>query len=391
MTAALEHVRVVEFTNYVAGPFAGLLLADLGADVIKIEMPPQGDPYRAWESGTYSSAFYAHNRNKRSIVLDLRKPRGLEVARALAEKADVLIENSRVGAMDRLGLGYETLRQVNPRLIYCSITGFGSTGPSVDRPGYDTLGQAMSGLLSQLTDVDRPEPMGISLSDHLAGMYAAYGILGALMARETTGVGQRVDTSLLQSSIGIVGENLTRYLASGEVLTRASRVRTAQVFAFTAQDGKPFVIHLSSPDKCWLALLDAIGRADLAPDPRFVTRAARQQNREVIQELLDGTFAQGSRADWLAKLQAHDVPCGPISTLDEVAVDPQVAEIGMVQDVTHPSAGTMRVVRSGVTLRDTPLRMTAAPLLDEHRAEILAEAGFAADYLETGADTVQRA
>src|SRR5207244_828162 len=244
---------VVEIASYVAGPFAGLLLGDLGADVVKIEMPPLGDPYRAWESGTYSSAFYAHNRNKKSILLDLRTPRGLEVARALAERADVLIENSRVGAMDRLGLGYETLRQANSRLIYCSITGFGATGPYVDRPGYDTLGQAMSGLLSQLTDVDHPEPMGISLSDHLAGSYAAYGILGALMARERSGQGQRVDTSLLQASVGIVGENLTRYLASGEVLTRESRVRTAQVFAFTDRAGAPFVLHLSSPDKLRLA------------------------------------------------------------------------------------------------------------------------------------------
>ncbi len=382
MTTALEGIRVVEITNYVAGPFAGLLLADMGADVVKVEMPPLGDPYRAWESGTYSSTFYAHNRNKRSILVDLRTPRGLEVVRALAQQADVLIENSRVGAMERLGLGYEALRETNPRLIYCSITGFGSTGPYIERPGYDTLGQAMSGLLSQLTDLDRPEAMGISLSDHLAGSYAAYGILGALMARERTGEGQRVDTSLLQASIGIVGENLTRYLASGEVLTRESRVRTAQVFACTDQVGAPFVIHLSSPDKFWLALLDAIGHSELASDPRFATRAARQENREAVQELLNGVFATGSREEWLARLQAHDVPCGPISSLDEVAADPQVQHLGIVQEVTHPDVGAMRVVSSGVSLGGTPLRLGPAPLLDEHRAEILAQLGLALDYLD---------
>jgi crotonobetainyl-CoA:carnitine CoA-transferase CaiB-like acyl-CoA transferase len=381
MTSALEGIKVVEIANYVAGPFAGLLLGDLGAEVVKIEMPPGGDPYRAWETGTYSSAFYAHNRNKRSIVLDLRNPKGLEVARALAERADVLIENSRVGAMERLGLGYDALREKNPRLIYCSITGFGSTGPYVDRPGYDTLGQAVSGLLSQLTDMQQPQPMGIALADHLAGLYAAYGILGALAARDRTGEGQRVDTSLLQASIGVVAENLTRTLASGEALTRESRVRTAQVFGFTDRDGRPFVIHLSSPEKFWLSLLDAVGHPELASDPRFATRPGRQANREAIEELLSGIFAQGTREEWLERLQAHDVPCGTLSSLDEVIADPQVQHLGLIQEVSHPQIGPMQVVASGVSLGSTPLHLSAAPQLDEHRGELLQELGFPADYL----------
>jgi crotonobetainyl-CoA:carnitine CoA-transferase CaiB-like acyl-CoA transferase len=383
MGAALEGTHVVEIANYVAGPYAGMLLGDLGAEVIKVEMPLEGDPYRAWEAGLYSSAFYAHNRNKKSIVLDLRSARGREVAQALARRADVLIENSRVGAMDRLGLGYAALSQVNPRLVYCSITGFGGSGPDSERPGYDTLGQAMSGLLSQLTDMDRPEPMGISLADHMAGLFTAYGALGALMAREHTGLGQYVGTSLLQSSMALVAENLTRYLASGEVLTRASRARTAQVFAFKDRDGAPFVIHLSSPDKFWQALLDAVGRSDLAGDPRFATRAARQQNREAVQELLDGIFAQGTRAEWLDRLQAHDVPCGPLSALNEVVEDPQVQHLGMIQEVAHPAEGAMRVVKAGVSLGSTPLRLGAAPVLDEHREEILVDLGFPPDYLAT--------
>jgi crotonobetainyl-CoA:carnitine CoA-transferase CaiB-like acyl-CoA transferase len=381
MTSALEGIKVVEIANYVAGPFAGLLLGDLGAEVVKIEMPPGGDPYRAWETGTYSSAFYAHNRNKRSIVLDLRNPKGLEVARALAERADVLIENSRVGAMERLGLGYDALREKNPRLIYCSITGFGATGPYVDRPGYDTLGQAVSGLLSQLTDMQQPQPMGIALADHLAGLYAAYGILGALAARDRTGEGQRVDTSLLQASMGVVAENLTRTLASGEALTRESRVRTAQVFGFTDRDGRPFVIHLSSPEKFWLSLLDAVGHPELASDPRFATRPGRQANREAIEELLSGIFAQGTREEWLERLQAHDVPCGTLSSLDEVIADPQVQHLGLIQEVSHPQIGPMQVVASGVSLGSTPLHLSAAPQLDEHRGELLQELGFPADYL----------
>lgn len=381
MAAALEGIRVVEIANYVAGPYAGMLLGDLGADVVKIEIPPEGDPYRAWESGLYSSAFYAHNRNKKSIVLDLRSARGREVARSLAQGADVLIENARAGAMDRLGLGYYALRQLNPRLVYCSITGFGDSGPYVERPGYDTLGQAMSGLLGQLTDLEHPEPMGISLSDHLAGLFAAYGVLGALMARERTGVGQHVETSLLQASVAVVAENLTRYLASGEALTRASRARTAQVFAFIDRAGAPFVIHLSSPDKFWLGLLDAVQRSDLATDERFATRAARVQNRAAVQRLLDEIFATGTRNEWLARLQAHDVPCGPISTLAEVAEDPQVQYLGLVREVVHPTEGPMRVMGAGVTLGLSPLQMSAAPVLDEHRETILAEIGLPPDYL----------
>jgi crotonobetainyl-CoA:carnitine CoA-transferase CaiB-like acyl-CoA transferase len=240
----------------------------------------------------------------------------------------------------------------------------------------------MSGLLGQLTDLDSPEPVGISLSDHLAGIFAAYGVLGALMARERTGLGQRVDTSLLQASTAVVAENLTRYLATGEALTRASRARVAQVFAFKDRGGSPFVIHLSSPDKFWLALLDAVGRRDLAADARFATREARQSNREAVQELFDKVFATGTRQDWLARLQAHDVPCAPLNSLDEVVADPQVHHLGLVADVTHPAMGSMKVMRGGVNLQSTPLRLGAAPTLDEHRDAILAELGFPPGFLD---------
>ncbi len=381
MVAALEGIRIVEFANYVAGPYAGMLLADLGAEVTKVEQPPHGDPFRSWETGNYSSTFYSVNRNKRSIMLDLRSPHGLDVARNLVSRADVLIENSRVGAMDRLGLGYEQVSQKNPRLVYCSITGYGPTGPYVDRPGYDTLGQAMSGLLSLVTDVDDPQPIGISLSDHLGGVFGCYGILAGLAARERTGRGQRVDTSLLQASVAFTAENMTRYLETGQVPARATRVRSAQVFAFRDQAGAPFVIHLSSPEKFWLGLLKAVGRTELSDDPRFATRAARQKNREALVEILNASFETGTRDEWLTRLRAEDVPAGPLNTMDEVAADPQVQHLGMIQEVTHPQQGTMRVVGSGIKLGSTPTVIGPAPVLNEHCAEILEGLGYSADFL----------
>jgi formyl-CoA transferase len=382
MTSALEGVRVVEFASYVAGPYAGMLLGDLGADIVKIEPPPHGDPFRGWETGNYASTFYSMNRNKKSIVLDLRSPRGLEVARALVDRADVLLENSRVGAMDRLGLGYEALRETNPRLIYCSITGYGPSGPYAHRPGYDTVGQAMSGLLGLLTDLDEPQLMGISLSDHLGGVFGAYGILAALAARERTGVGQRVDTSLLQGSLALMGESMSRYLATGNVPTRATRAQNAGVFAFTDQDGAPFVIHLSSPVKFWRALMATIGRPELADDPRFATRGARQRNRAELNGILREAFRTGSREEWLARLEAQDVPCGPLYTLDEVAADPQVQHLGMVREFTHPTEGTKQIVGNGVLFGSTPTVLAPAPVLDEHREVILTELGLPSSYLD---------
>jgi len=382
MTSALEGIRVIEIASYVAGPYAAMLLGDLGAEVIKIEPPPAGDPYRGWENGSYSTMFYAANRNKKSIVLDLRSPPGAEVARKLIDSADVLIENARVGAMERLGLGYESLKATNPGLVYLSITGFGPSGPYVHRPGYDTLGQSMSGLMSLLTDLDAPEVMGMSLSDHLAGLYGAYGILGALAAREKTGRGQRVDTSLLRASIAFVGESLTRHLATGDVPLRETRVRSAQVFAFKDRSGLPFVIHLSSPEKFWEGLLAAVERPELATDPRFVDRTARQRNREALVDILQPIFATADRDHWLARLEAEDVPAGPMNTMDEVVADAQVQHLGMFREAQHPTEGALKLVASAVELEGTPLRMEPAPTLDQHRGEILAELGLSSNYVD---------
>ena len=379
---ALAGVRVVEFASYVAGPYAGALLSDLGADVVKIEVPPRGDPYRGWSSGNYSAMFCSLNRSKRSVLADLKSERGLEVARSLVAGADVVLENSRVGVMDRLGLGYDDVRGLNPRLVYCSITGFGLDGPNAHRPGYDTIGQATSGLMSLLTDLDDPQPMGISLSDHLAGLFAAYGILAALAARERTGEGQRVDTSLLQSSTSFLAENMARFLRDGgQPPTRRTRARTAQVYAVKDEHGVPFVIHLSSPDKFWRALLTAMGREDLVDDPRFADRKQRISHREDIQALMDETFSTGSREEWLKRLWAADVPAAPLNSLADVVEDEQIRHLGLVTEVEHPTEGSLRLLGSGVNLHGTPTRMGPAPVAGENTAEVLAELGLPEDYL----------
>jgi crotonobetainyl-CoA:carnitine CoA-transferase CaiB-like acyl-CoA transferase len=386
--SALTGVRVVELASYVAGPYAGALLADLGADVVKVEVPPRGDPYRGWASGNYSAMFCSLNRGKRSVLADLKSERGLTVAHALVERADVVLENSRVGATERLGLGWEQVRERNPRLVYCSITGFGLSGPDAARPGYDTVGQATSGLMSLLTDLDDPQPMGISISDHLAGIFAAYGVLAALAARERTGEGQRVDTSLLQSSTSFLAENMARYLHDGgKPPTRRTRARTAQVYAVRDHAGAPFVVHLSSPDKFWRSLLAAIDREDLLDDPRFADRKGRIEHRDDIQALLDGTFATGSRADWLKRLAAADVPSAPLNTLADVVEDEQIGHLGMIREVEHPTEGRMRLLGSGVNLHGTPTTIGAAPLAGEDTAAVLAELGLPDGYLDPVDDT----
>jgi crotonobetainyl-CoA:carnitine CoA-transferase CaiB-like acyl-CoA transferase len=382
MSGALEGVRVVEFANYVAGPYAGGLLADLGADVIKVESPPNGDPYRGWANGNYSAMFCSLNQNKRSIVLDLKSARGMEVARALCARADVVIENLRPGAMERLGLGYEDLKVGNEGLIYCSITGFGIDGPYSSRPGYDTVGQAMSGLMSLLTDMDDPKPMGTSLADHLGGLFAAYGILAAYAARTRIGLGQRVDTSLLQATASIIAENFARFLHDGGTPpTRRTRAKTAQVYAVTDQHGAPFVVHLSSPDKFWRALLAAIDRNDLLDDPRFGDRVSRIEHRSDIESILREAFAKGDRATWLERLRAADVPSAPIYDLNEVIEDEQVRHLGLVETVEHPTEGRMRMLGSGVNLHGTPTRTGPAPLANEHAQEILSELGLVSEQL----------
>ncbi|HYM18313.1 MAG TPA: CoA transferase [Micropepsaceae bacterium] len=374
---ALEGITVLEFASYVSGPYAGMMLADLGAEVIKIESPDGGDPFRGWGAADYSATFGSVNRNKKSVVLDLKDGKGLQAARVLAESADVLIENFRVGTMDRLGLGYDALKAKNPRLIYASITGFGPSGPYADRAGYDTVGQAMSGLLSVLTDLNNPKPMGISLSDHLTGMMAAYGILGALMARERNGKGQRVDTSLLSATIAFLGENAARFFETKKRPTRETRAHSAQVYAFVDSNGEGFVVHLSSPTKFWEGLAKTAGHPEWKEDERFKTKRDRQKNYNVLHALLAEIFRAKDRDYWLARLKENDVPSAPIYTLDQVFADPQVKHLGLIREVPHKKLGHVSLVGGGITLSETPTEIrSVAPDHGQHTEEILKRIGM---------------
>ncbi len=372
---ALDGIKIFEFASYVSGPFAAMLLADLGAEVVKIESPDGGDAFRYWGKQDYNGTFGSMNRNKKSVTLDLKSEDGRTAARRLALSADVIIENFRPGTMDRLGLGYEALSAANPRLIYCSITGFGSKGPYSNRPGYDTVGQAVSGLLSVLTDRTAPQTMGVSLSDHLAGTFAAYGVLAALMARNSTGRGQKVETSLLQASLAFLGENAAHFFEDGKVPSRATRCHRAQVFAFIAGDDLPFVVHLSSPEKFWRGLLAATDRQALADDPRFRNREARVKNYDALCAELATVFHSRPRAEWLQLLEAQDVPSGPLNTLEEVMADPQVSALDMRKCLPHRTRGTVSVIGNPVRMSATPPRMdSAAPDLGAHNEIFLREA-----------------
>lgn len=377
MNGALQGIRVVEVASYVTGPFASLLLADLGAEVIKVEQPGQGDAFRGWGEKLYAATFCSLNRNKKSLTLDLRRDEGIEVLLKLAAGADIFIENFRPGTMEKRGLGYEALRALNPKIIYCSISGFGEKGPYRDLPGYDTIGQAMSGLLSLLTDPGKPQGMGISFSDHLTGIYACYGILGALAHRLMTGEGQKVETSLLRASVSFISENAARYFETGVVPRRAYRVRTAGVFAFVDKDGLPFVIHVSSPEKFWRGLLEVAGKSELAEEPRFRERKERIKNHDLLAEMLQSVFRQGRREDWIRRLRERDVPCAPLNTLDEVFEDPQVKGYGFPVEVEHPRLGKVRMAGSAIELSRTPPKIeTPPPALGEHSDEILASLGY---------------
>jgi formyl-CoA transferase len=349
----------------------------MGAEVYKIEEPKHGDPFRGWGERNYAATFCSLNRNKKSITLDLRTDEGRDIAFKLVSGADVLIQNFRPGVMDKRGLGYDDVRKSNPKIVYCSISGFGPKGPYRDMPGYDTVGQARSGLLSLLTDPGKPQGMGISFSDHLTGMYACYGVLGALMNRMLTGEGQHVETSLLRASVSFLAENAARYFETGHVPRRKHRTTTAGVFAFEDRKGLPFVLHMSSPDKFWLGLFDVVGKPEWSKDPRFNNRKARTENYDALAEQLQPIFREGEREDWLRRLVEKDVPAAPINTLDEVFADPQVKTYGFPIEVEHPKMGKMKLIGNAVDMSRTPPSIdTPPPVLGEHTEEILTSLGF---------------
>jgi crotonobetainyl-CoA:carnitine CoA-transferase CaiB-like acyl-CoA transferase len=374
---ALDNVRVIELTTMITGPLAGMLLADLGASVIKIENRDGGDPFRNFRGGLYSGQFLAYNRNKRSMTLDLRSPTGKEIALELIRRGDVLIDNFRPGVLDRLGLSSDVLMRENPRLIHVSITGFGADGPYRDRPAYDAVAQSLSGVMSQFLDKEAPQVAGPTISDNITGFYATYGVLGALYERERTGKGKRIETSMLEATIAFAPDSFLNHKHHGVDVGPLTRVATSQSYAFTCGDDRLIAIHLSSPPKFWEGLLVAIERPELAKDPRFAARDARITNYRELSAELGKTFATRPRAEWVSRLEAKDVPYAPVLSVDEVFEDPQVRHAQVFYRATHPSEGDVWGIKPPLRFDgERPGPTNAPPTLGEHTAEILGELGM---------------
>jgi len=382
MKGALDGVRVLELGNFISGPYAAVLLADMGAEVVKVENPKGGDPFRGWDLGGDQPNFWAYNRGKKSVTLNLQAAEGRELFYGLCKKADVVLENYRPGVTKKLAIDYESLKPLNERLIYCSITGMGATGPYAHRPAYDTVGQGLGGMLSLLMDRENPRPIGPAFADCLGGVFGAMAVLGALCARAKTGRGQYVETSMAGAVLAFLTAPATEYLATGKIPGPTSRPRNSQTYAFAAADGRLLAIHLSSPPKFWEGLTEVAGRADLREDPRFKDRHARIRNYDELAEILKEIFRTKPRDHWLKGLLEHDVPCAPIHRLDEVFEDPQVRHLDRLVTIRDPELGAFQLVKNGANLLGTPIDVALSPpKLGEHSEEILKHTGYSAEQI----------
>jgi len=377
MKGCLEGIRVLELGNFISGPYGACLLSDLGAEVIKVENPKGGDPFRGWDLGGDQPNFWAFNRGKKSITLNLQTAEGREVFYALVEKSDIVMENYRPGVTKKLGIDYETLRKLNDRIICCSITGTGPTGPYVNRPAYDTVGQGLGGMLSVLMDAKDPRPIGPAYADSLSGMFSALGVLGALVARAQTGKGQQIDATMAGSVLAFLIAPATETLAHGQPPGPYTRPRHSQTYAFSSSDGLPFAIHLSSPQKFWEGLCKAAGHPELIEDPRFNTRPNRRKNYDELSKTFGEIFREKSRAYWMDQLETNDVPHTPVYNLQEVFQDPQIKHMGMEIEIERKNKPSIRTVKFPLEYSDTKMsHPTAPPELGEHNAEFLTSLGY---------------
>ncbi|MEM5460015.1 CaiB/BaiF CoA-transferase family protein [Paraburkholderia phytofirmans] len=372
MAKVLGGLRVLEQGTFITGPAAGMLLGDLGADVVKIEHPENGDPFRAFKGGLYSPHYQTYNRNKRSVTLNTKNDSDLALFDELIRESDVYIQNFRPGAAERLNAGYERLREINPRLIYCAISGFGQTGPAAGRPAYDSVAQAASGFLGLLINPANPRVVGPAIADSLTGFYATYGILGALHERSHTGVGRKVEVSMLEAMSHFNLDAFTHFYAAGEVMGPYSRPSVSQSYVMECADGKWLALHMSSPEKFWAGLTNAIERPGLLEDPRFSNRAGRIAHQEELIKVLGSIFISRTREEWCRRLEVNDVPHAPMYDASEALEDPQAKHLELLVETEHPVMGRFRTVRSPVTFDDErPLDVVAPPTLGEHNDEIL--------------------
>jgi len=375
MEAVLSDVKVIDLSRVLAGPYCTMILGDLGATVIKVEQPGKGDDTRHFGPpyiGGESAYYLGLNRNKQSILLDFSTPEGKERLLKLLSTATVLVENFRPGALERQGLGYDTLRAINPGLIYCSISGYGQTGPYASRPGYDFVAQAESGLMSVTGEIDGdPQRVGSPVGDVSAGMYACIAILAALRVRDHTGKGQYIDISLLETTMSLLSNVASNYLISGEEAPRLGNGHPNIVpyQAFHTQDG--YVVVSCGNDRLFQALCQLLEREDLATDTRFATNPQRVRNRHELVPALQEEFLRRTTGKWLPELRAAGIPCGPINSVSQSFNDPQIQSRGFVWESEHPTAGRIKLSGSPIHLSETPARLyKAPPLLGEDNDKV---------------------
>ena len=387
MTGALSGIRVLDLSRVLAGPWASQTLADLGAEVIKIERPGAGDDTRGWgppfakdEAGndTTEAAYYlTANRGKKSLTVDITKPEGQEIVRNLAAQSDVVLENFKVGGLAKYGLDYTSLAKINPKLVYCSITGFGQDGPYKDRPGYDFMIQGMGGLMSITGAPDeapggQPMKVGVAVADIFTGLYATIGILSALRHRDATGEGQHIDLALLDVQTAVLANQAMNYLTTGVAPGRLGNAHPNIVpyEAFPSADG--YLILAVGNDSQFKSFCEVAGLNDLPADTRYATNRSRVANRETLVPMIRRAMVTKTTDEWIAVLEKANVPCGPINTLDRVFDNPQVQHRGMIRYLDHPVAGKVPTVANPIKFSKTPISgETAAPMLGQHSDEIL--------------------
>ena len=383
MASALDGIKVIDITRTLAGPFCTMFLGDMGADVIKVEEPGHGDETRNWTPfwNDVGTQFLAFNRNKRSLTLNLKDQRSVQIFKDLAKDADVMLESLRTGTADRMGLGYDVISELNPRIVYCSVSGYGRTGPLADKPGYDLIIQGYSGLMSTTGEPDGP-PLrtGYSLVDLFTGMMAYGSIVTALYNREHTGKGQYVEASLLEGQVAVMSYHAVGYLATGRVPGRLGSGHPSLVpyQAFPSSDG--FFIIGCGNDGLWRRLCPAIGREDLMDHPKFQTNTLRVENRAEIVSILSEHTKSKTTAEWVDIITEAGVPVGPINRVSDVVVDPQVLAREMMVDLPHPRVPDLKVPGSPLKLSDTPPSYRRRPPEHgEHNEEILTDLGYSKD------------
>ncbi len=371
----LEKIRVLDLGNFITAPYAAMLLAEMGADTIKVERPGAADPFRVHPTSSNSPFLLAYNRNKRGLSLDYASPEGRDVLYQLVKTADVMVINVRPGVAEKLKIDAATLQELNPRLIYCSITGYGKDGPYAKRPAFDGVGQTLSGLLSRFHNTDDPRVAGPALSDSLTGIFACMGILGALNERQHTGKGRCVDVNMLEAAMAFAIEPITHYLVLGEDQPFYFRGAASQAYILKCKDGKRIGLHMSSPQKFWEGLAQAIERPDLLT--RYPSREVRVERYEDIARELAGEFLKRTRDEWAPILEANDVPFASEQLLAELENDPQVRHLDIFNSIEHPERGTQRGLNRAIRFDgDNQSAYLPPPSLGEHTGDILQELGL---------------